>query len=173
MISLKRERENFNLIISRLSIREYHFYRYIQSNSRYIHTTNHTLSYCGSYGMVHTVGVSGASGVGSPGWSFINMSGPSEVEEDSTRQIFGELDIKRIELLEQSQIQKWIKKKTFRKNSMKFKQSYSQLLVESLAISRFLLRGASGASGEQPLGSTGWFMVVQALVVFWLLHSSV
>ena len=56
---------------------------------------------------------------------------------------------------------------------MKFKQSYSQLLVESLTISRFLLRGASGASGAQPLGSTGWFMVVQALVVFWLLYSSV
>ena len=56
--------------------------------------------------MVHTVGVSGASGLGSPGGTFINMSEPSEVEEDSPRQIFGELDIKRIELLEQSQIQK-------------------------------------------------------------------
>ena len=42
-----------------------------------------------SYGMIYTVGVSGASGV----------------EDDSPRQIFGELGLKRIDLLEQSQIQ--------------------------------------------------------------------
>ena len=42
-----------------------------------------------SYGMIYTVGVSGASGV----------------EEDSSGSIFGEIDLKRIHLLESSQNQ--------------------------------------------------------------------